>query len=248
MRTLDEYLHQAGEGGSVRSGMILGIRLTMAGLRALSIAEPRQHKRKLVAIVETDRCLPDAVELVACCRLGNRTLKFRDYGKLAATFVDLTTMAAVRVAGRELANARAVRAFPELEREKALQRAYQDFSDDQLLAVRAVSVTLAPEDIPGYWSQRVLCQACGEGVSFGKYALFAGRQLCRPCSAPGTHRTPDICVLTSSIRPPQDKNCQAEQCPPWVGSELNDAGTTKYVKAGVPSNKVKKPSFVGIST
>ncbi|MBI3896071.1 MAG: formylmethanofuran dehydrogenase subunit E family protein [Acidobacteria bacterium] len=71
MQSLDEYIIQATKDGAVRSGIILGIRISLAGLKKLEIKEIVRRQRSLVTIVETDRCLPDAVELVTGCRLGN---------------------------------------------------------------------------------------------------------------------------------------------------------------------------------
>lgn len=182
MKSLDEYLMQAAKDGSVRSGMILGIRMSLMGLDRLGIKEIVQKRRSLVTIVETDRCLPDAVEMVTGCRLGNRTLKFRDLGKMAATFVDLNTMLAVRLAVRESANARALEMSPHLDREEALKTAYRSLLDEELFGFGTATVRLFPEEIPGYWAPRVICEDCGEGVGFGRQVVQNGRKLCRSCA------------------------------------------------------------------
>jgi len=58
-------------------------------------------RKRLVTFVEIDRCATDAIGLVTGCRLGKRTLKFRDWGKMAATFVDLASGRGVRVVALE---------------------------------------------------------------------------------------------------------------------------------------------------
>ena len=99
---LEAYLAAAAEAhGHLCAGQVLGVRLAMLGLQKLGIEDPRGKDRKrLVTFVEIDRCATDAVGLVTGCRLGKRALKFRDWGKMAATFVDLSTGKAVRIAAK----------------------------------------------------------------------------------------------------------------------------------------------------
>ena len=92
MLSLDDYLREAEVAhGHLCAGQVLGVRLAMLGLEKLGIEDPRGKDRKrLVTFVEIDRCATDAIAVVTGCRLGKRALKFRDWGKMAATFVDLT--------------------------------------------------------------------------------------------------------------------------------------------------------------
>src|SRR5687767_8808695 len=103
MLSLDEYLREAERAhGHLCAGQILGVRMAMLGLRQLAIADPQGKDRKrLVTFVEIDRCATDAIGVVTGCRLGKRALKFRDWGKMAATFVDVESGRAVRVAAKE---------------------------------------------------------------------------------------------------------------------------------------------------
>jgi hypothetical protein len=102
MRSLSEYLELAAVAhGHICAGQVLGVRLAMLGLRELGITDPIADRKRLVTYVEIDRCVTDAVALVANCRLGKRALKFRDWGKVAATFCDLETGRAVRIAAKE---------------------------------------------------------------------------------------------------------------------------------------------------
>ena len=185
MKSLDEYILLAGKDGQTRSGIILGIRMVLLGLKDLALIDADLQNHNLVVFVETDRCLPDAIELVTGCRLGNRTLKLRDMGKLAATFVNLPADRAVRVSAQERANQRVEHLFPELEREEALAKAYRLLSDEELLARQWVRVTLSPEEVPGYHAARVICGNCGEGIAFHKEISDGSRTLCRSCSGLG---------------------------------------------------------------
>src|SRR5881227_1385903 len=98
----------------------------MLGLEKLGIDDPRGKDRKrLVTFVEIDRCATDAVPIVTGCRLGKRALKFRDFGKVAATFCDLQTDRAVRVVAKESSKQRAKELYPGMQDRNAQQmRAY----------------------------------------------------------------------------------------------------------------------------
>src|ERR1700760_1624038 len=153
MLPLEELLEEAKVAhGHLCAGQILGVRLAMLGCRRLGIEEPRGKDRKrLVTFVEIDRCATDAIGVVTGCRLGKRALKFRDWGKMAATFVDVSAGKAVRIAARESSKARARQLHPEIENKNQQQmRAYRDMPDDELFSTEWVKVELPPEEFPGY--------------------------------------------------------------------------------------------------
>jgi len=183
MKTLSEYLELAAQNhGHICAGQVLGVRLAMLGLRELGIEDPIAERKRLVTYVEIDRCVTDAVALVANCRLGKRALKFRDWGKVAATFVDLKTGRAVRVAARESSKQAAREMFPELQKEAGQQKAYAQLPDEILFDKQWVKVEVQPEDLPGFKSPRVLCTQCGEGINFKREVIRNGRTLCRSCA------------------------------------------------------------------
>jgi len=162
--------------GHLCAGQILGLRMALGGLRLLGIEDPTGVDRKrLVVFVEIDRCATDAISLVTGCRLGKRALKFRDFGKAAATFCDLASGRAVRLAARESARERASGPAEQLA-------AYREMPDDELFTVQWVRVPMPPEDLPGFRAPRELCEACGESVSFRREVVRDGRTLCRACA------------------------------------------------------------------
>src|SRR6266700_6868717 len=183
MKTLAEYLKLAEVAhGHLCAGQVLGVRLAMLGLRELGIEDPVAERKRIITYVEIDRCVTDAVALVAGCRLGKRALKFLDWGKVAATFVDLKSGRAVRIAAKESSKQRAREMFPEMEREMGQQKAYAQLSDDVLFDKQWVKVKVAPEDLPGFTGPRVVCAQCGEGINFKREVLVNGRTLCRSCA------------------------------------------------------------------
>ncbi|HVC47541.1 MAG TPA: FmdE family protein [Terracidiphilus sp.] len=188
METLDELLTKAEAAhGHMCAGQILGVRMALVGLKNLGIADPRGADRKrLVTYIEIDRCATDAIAMVTGCRLGKRTLKFRDWGKMAATFVDLESGSAVRVTALESSRELAQRMFPEVEtKSKQQMMAYRALKDEELFAVRPVRVAVGESELPGRRGERAACARCGEGVNFGRFAEVGGERLCLSCARPG---------------------------------------------------------------
>src|SRR6202030_4806905 len=116
MPSLEDLLEEARVAhGHLCAGQILGVRLAMLGCARLGIEDPRGRDRKrLVTFVEIDRCATDAIGVVTGCRLGKRALKFRDWGKMAATFVDVNSGKAIRIAARESSKALARKMHAEI--------------------------------------------------------------------------------------------------------------------------------------
>jgi formylmethanofuran dehydrogenase subunit E len=182
MKTLQEYLELAAVAhGHICAGQVLGVRLAMLGVRELGL-DPIAERKRIVTYVEIDRCVTDAVALVANCRLGKRALKFRDWGKVAATFCDLQTGRAIRIAAKESSKQAAKDLFPDLPREEAQQKAYAQLSDEVLFSKEWVKVEIQPEDLPGFKGPRVVCEQCGEGINFKREVTVNGRTLCRACA------------------------------------------------------------------
>src|ERR1051326_4081156 len=185
MVSFDEYLREAEIAhGHLSAGQVLGVRMAMLGLQKLGIDDPRGKDRKrLVTFIEIDRCATDAIGVVTGCRLGKRALKFRDWGKMAATFVDVSSGRAFRVAAKESSKALARMMHPELESKNQQQmQAYREMSDADLFDVQEVKVDLPPEEFPGYKSERVICAQCGEGINFRREVLREGKTLCQACA------------------------------------------------------------------
>lgn len=187
MEPLDELLEMARVAhGHLCAGQVLGVRLAMLGCERLGIREPRGKDRKrLVTFVEIDRCATDAIGVVTGCRLGKRALKFRDWGKMAATFVDLETGRALRIAARESSKELARQMYPEIEGKNEQQmRAYREMSAAELFTEEWVSVTLDPKEFPGFKGERILCARCGEGISYDRHVVREGETLCQGCAHP----------------------------------------------------------------
>lgn len=184
MKSLEEYLSLAAQNhGHMCPGQVLGVRMAMLGLRELGIDDPVKHRKRLLTYVEIDRCATDAVSLVTGCRLGKRSLKYLDYGKVAATFVDLETERAVRIVARDDSRQAAKEKFGHLQDPYRQQlEAYKVMDDAELFTRQRVRVKLRPQDLPGRPRSRVACEECGEGINDGRERSVEGRILCRSCA------------------------------------------------------------------
>jgi formylmethanofuran dehydrogenase subunit E len=185
LKSLADYeLLAAQAHGHLCAGQILGLRMALHGVTLLGLDDPTGKDRKrLVSFVEIDRCMTDAIGVVTGCRLGKRALKFRDFGKAAATFCDLQKNRAVRLAARESSKERARQLYPEItNRNQQQMHAYREMADEELFAVEWVRVNIGAEDLPGYKAPRVVCAQCGEGVNFHREVQHEGRTLCRACA------------------------------------------------------------------
>lgn len=187
MESLEDLLQQAEVAhGHLCAGQVLGVRMAMLGCRRLGIAEPRGTDRKrLVTYIEIDRCATDAIGVVTGCRLGKRALKFRDWGKMAATFVDVATGRAIRIVALESSKQRARELYPGIaDKNQQQMRAYREMSDSELFGEQWVEVELVQKEMPGYRGERVACASCGEGINYDRFVERDGEMLCLACANP----------------------------------------------------------------
>lgn len=185
MESLEELLSRAEEShGHMCAGQVLGVRMAMLGCRLIEVEDPRGKDRKsLIVFIEIDRCAADAINTVTGCRLGKRTLKYYDYGKLAATFLNTQTGKAFRVVALDSARQAADCAFPEIDgKYKRQLHAYKLLPDADLFKVEKVEVSVPVEDQPGRPVSRVICDVCGEGINDRREVIREGRTLCRACA------------------------------------------------------------------
>ena len=185
MEPIDDLLKQHEKThGNLCPGALLALRMAVLGCALVGIEDPRDADRnKLIVWIEIDRWLADAVEAVTCARLGKRNLKFLDYGKLAATFSNVETGAAVRIVALESSRRLADLRHPEIEDKYERQmRTYREAAEEELFDVTDVEVQVRGKDLPGHPRSRVICHKCGEGVNDGREINLPDRiTLCPPC-------------------------------------------------------------------
>jgi formylmethanofuran dehydrogenase subunit E len=178
MNEFETFLKKAGDfHGHACIGIILGTRISLAALKALGL-KPGEKNKNLIVYTEIDRCMTDAVQAVTGCSLGHRSLKYLDYGKFAATFVNLATGKAVRATIKEhYGNDRTV--------EETL-KILSAIPDEELVTLEEVIVDIPETDLPGSPKKKAVCAACGERVMDGRDVKVGKQTLCRGC-APGSY-------------------------------------------------------------
>ena len=160
---------------------VLGARIGLAGASALGLDLPRKDKRLLV-ILESDGCFADGIEAATGCTVGHRTMRIEDYGKIAATFVDVETERTLRIAPQpDLRHRAFAYADGESRHYFAQLRAYQSMPDDELLNIQPVCMTTPIHEIISRAGVRVNCESCGEEIINEREVILHGRLLCRAC-------------------------------------------------------------------
>lgn len=170
--------------GHICAGQVIGVRLAMIGLREIGIDDPRGKQRKdFYVLVEIDRCATDAIQSVTGCSLGKRSLKWLDYGIMAATFVNLKDGRAVRITAREESRELAGKYNPEIEDKYQQQlSAYRIMPEEELFSIQRVRVEVPDQDLPGRPIRRIQCRQCGDWVQDCREVEQEGKLLCRPCA------------------------------------------------------------------
>jgi formylmethanofuran dehydrogenase subunit E len=170
--------------GHLCPGQVLGVRMSMLGLSLIGIDDPKGKDRKnLIVYVEIDRCATDAIQSVTGCSPGKRSLKLLDFGKMAATFVNLKEEKAVRLLAKDESKSKAKNYFPEIEdKYKCQLEAYKVMPDEELFEWKEVKVDIPEEDMPGRPIRRIKCEKCGEHVQDNRDLNVEGKILCKACA------------------------------------------------------------------
>ena len=180
-----ELTRAAGHHGHLCPGTVIGVRMALAGLRAIGITDAKGSQGKsLMAFVETDRCPLDAFQFVTGCRVSTRSLRLYDYGKLAATFVNLATGQTVRLVCPEETRKLVDQYCPAgISDEKArMVEAYKRMPEAQLFTTQHVRLTTSLDALQAKVKHKVVCSQCGEWVRDKKEVEQNGRILCRACA------------------------------------------------------------------
>ncbi len=171
--------------GHLCSGQVVGVRMAMLGCRLIGLDDPKRQDqiKKLIVYVEMDRCTADAIAHVTGVKLGRRSLKFMDYGIMAATFVNLETGKAHRILSTEEARDLVAVYAPEINGKSMQQlEAYLRMPDSVLFRVQQVQVDMSEFDLPGPTRRKVSCSRCGQVVRDHREVAVDGMTLCKPCA------------------------------------------------------------------
>jgi formylmethanofuran dehydrogenase subunit E len=170
--------------GHLCAGQVIGVRMSMLGLAAIGIHDPKGlDRKKLYVLVEIDRCATDAIQSVTGCSLGKRSMRWVDYGVMAATFVNLETGKAVRIVAREESRELSKKYCPEIDNKYQQQlEAYRVMPEEELFTIEEVRVNVPEQDMPGRPLRRIQCESCGDWVQDCRDVELDGKLLCRGCA------------------------------------------------------------------
>ena len=171
--------------GHLCPGQVVGVRMAILGCGLLGLDDPKDPDqiKKIIIYVEIDRCATDAIAYVTGVKLGRRSLKFVDYGIMAATFVNLETEKAYRVVSTEESRDLGDVYAPEIMGKVQQQlEAYKRMPDSVLFRVQEVRVPIDQSDLPGPTRHKAICSRCGQVVRDQREAIIEDAPVCQPCT------------------------------------------------------------------
>lgn len=169
---------------------VLGVRMGILAGRILLLNLPQTDKR-LVTIVESDGCMVDGVSAATNCTVGHRTLRVQDEGKIAATFVDMVTKRAIRIAPRDgIRRVAQEYSSTNCSRWEAQLKGYQCMPDDDLFIVKDVELLFSLEKLISRKGSKVICHTCEEEINNEREVMSGETVLCRSCAGLGYYRRP----------------------------------------------------------
>ena len=173
-------------------GLVIGIRAAELALQKLAQAD----RDDLVAVVETDMCGVDAIQLLTGCTFGKGNLIHKDYGKTAFSFYDRSKNVGFRAllrpdlsgdAGSELRSlVKKVEAGTANEEERVRYHKLRDELQEKYMNADLEEMFIVTEPpLPVPKPARILsslkCEACGEMTMESRTRRFDGKTLCWPC-------------------------------------------------------------------
>ena len=185
--------------GHFCSHSALGVKAGYIAMRELGITNTGMEE--VVAIVETNNCFSDGIQMVTGCSFGNNSLIYQDYGKTAVT-VAKRDGTAIRIALNPTFEETRAEKYPEANAlfEKLVVRREEptpeesarlmhlseeiaiellDADESELFTIERKTITL-PEYAPIFASVR--CSRCGENVMETRARVADGKPVCIPCS------------------------------------------------------------------
>jgi len=201
MRSLAEILAESSaRHRHVCPRQVLGARMGLFAAELLDLDLPRADKR-LLTISETDGCAVDGLIAATGCRVGSRTLRILDLGKVAATFADTSTEATIRIAPRPEARMLAAEYAPKARnRWQAMLLGYQVMPANELFLAQPVQLDQPLAQIISRAGRKAICENCGEEIINGRELLRGDVVLCRTCAGEGYyHFSTPLPVLVEEL-------------------------------------------------
>jgi len=176
-------------------GSAMGVKAAARAVKELGVKSTGMEE--VVAIVETNACFSDGVQMVTGCSFGNNALIYRDYGKTAVTLARRTGEA-IRVAlkpdGSPLRkNPEAAELFKKVVQERRgteedsarLRQLWIDIAfktldilDEEFFNIQRMTI-----EVPAYARifASVKCSVCGESIMEPRARVKDGKPVCLGC-------------------------------------------------------------------
>jgi formylmethanofuran dehydrogenase subunit E len=199
---LEGLLRKAGElHGHFCPYVALGVRAGYLALTALGIKQ-NLGMEEVIAVVETNNCFSDGIQVVTGCTFANNALIYRDLGKTAVT-VTKRDSTAIRIAleaeWEETFDSRYPEAHALFEkivvnREEATQAEHEklmrlwaessfeqlELPEEEVFSVKHKEIKVPPF-APMFASVR--CSVCGENVMETRARVKDGKPICIECAS-----------------------------------------------------------------
>lgn len=171
--------------GHLCMGQVLGVLIAERGMELVGTDDPRE----MIVVSENDRCIADALQILTGTRLGRRSFKLRDMGKMAAVFLNTRTGKAFRVwlEGEPVPGGLDFHSLSPAERKRALDMVL-NADTTKLLGCEPVIIRFSENELPGRPKVRIDCDGCGERVMDGKHVVRGKRRLCVSCARGAYYR------------------------------------------------------------
>lgn len=168
---------------------VLGVRIGLAGIKRLGIETSKGER--LLVIAETDGCFISGIEAATGTSVRHRTLRVEDYGKVAATFIDIQEDYAVRIAPRLDVRKRAWYYAQHHQNRQyfAMLQGYQVMPEEELLNTEDVELRRSVSKIVSRAGVRVICDCCGEEIFNEREIVNESSRVCRSCAGESYYKS-----------------------------------------------------------
>ncbi len=185
--------------GHMCPGLAIGFRAARTLMERLGVR--RAPDEELLAIVETDACGADAIQVITGCTFGKGNFIFRNYGKHSFSLADRRRGKAIRVSLRpdafkmdpvSLSLSEKVQKDEASSDELAQFRRLQKKRTKKILEADAESLFKIEEVSPNIPPKaRIIepatCDFCGEPTKKDLWRKIDGKRACIPCAQKSSH-------------------------------------------------------------
>ena len=180
--------------GHVCPGLAIGFQAAQILMKRLGVRKAPDEE--LLAIVETDACGADAIQVMTGCTFGKGNFIFENYGKHAFSLLDRKKGRAIRVSlrpgtlgtdpgqislsekiRREEASPEEISRFRQIQEERTRNILQAD--PESLFKVEEIFPSIPPK---ATIMESGICDFCGEPAKIDLLRKINGKRICIPCA------------------------------------------------------------------